>query len=73
LYTAANGHKEIVQELLSTGNVDPDSTATSDNDRGRTPLSYTAANDHLDVVRLLLKTSEVDADSKDNKSRTPLL
>jgi ankyrin repeat protein len=65
---AIYGHPSVVQLLLTTGQVDPNSKSNS----GRTPLSYAAINRHPSVVQLLLTTGQVDPNSKSNSGRTPL-
>ena len=69
---AEEGHEGIVQLLLNTGKVDPDSKGNA----SRTPLSYAAENGHESIVQLLLNTGNVDLDSKAtgkyDASRTPL-
>jgi len=61
LWAAANGHEDVVQLLLATGQVDPDSKDKC----SRTPLWKAANNGHADVVQLLLATGRVDVDLKD--------
>ncbi|CAJ2508633.1 Uu.00g136590.m01.CDS01 [Anthostomella pinea] len=65
---ARNRHEAVVQLLLDTGNVDPDSKYSY----GQTPLSWAAEKGHDAVVRLLLDTGNVDPDSKDSGGQTPL-
>ncbi|KAJ4863846.1 ankyrin repeats (3 copies) domain-containing protein [Trichoderma breve] len=54
-YAASGGHQDIVELLLATGKVDPDS---GDKDF-RTPLLYAAMGGHEDVVKLLLATGKL--------------
>ena len=68
MWAAQRGYKELVEDLLETGEEGVDS---KDRD-GRTPLSLAAAGGHEAVVKLLLATGEVDVDSKDGDGRTPL-
>ena len=62
------GLEAVVELLLATERVDPDS---KDNG-GQTPLSWAARNGHEAVVKLLLATERVDPDSKGNDGWTPL-
>jgi ankyrin repeat protein len=64
-FAAENGHLSIVELLLATGEVEPDSKCTGDGEdfKGRTPLAFAAANGHEAVVKLLLATGKVDPDS----------
>ncbi|KFY17886.1 hypothetical protein V492_00310, partial [Pseudogymnoascus sp. VKM F-4246] len=68
-WAAKNGHKAVVQLLLSTAGVDADSKGTY----SLTPLSWAAKKGHETVVKLLLDTGKVDADAKDETDQTPLL
>ncbi len=64
---AKNGHREVVQLLLSQG------TNIESKDRfSRTPLLWAAQNRYTEVVRLLLSQG-ADLESKDSFSQTPLL
>ncbi|CAJ2508756.1 Uu.00g137820.m01.CDS01 [Anthostomella pinea] len=65
---ARNGHEAVVQLLLDTGNVNPDSKDRNE----RTPLSWAAGSGHEAVVQLLLDTGNVNLDSKDSDGGTPL-
>ncbi|KAK3307140.1 heterokaryon incompatibility protein-domain-containing protein [Chaetomium strumarium] len=74
-WAAGEGHEAVVQFLLATGKVDPDSRDKS----RRTPLSYAAAGGHNAVIqlllatgKLLLATGKVDANSMDMFCNTPL-
>lgn len=64
----ANGHFEIVNELLAHPNVKPNSADTN----GRTPLSHAVENGHFEIVKKLLDNSNVRPDSANNKGRTPI-
>jgi ankyrin repeat protein len=63
-FIAETGQKEIVK-LLLTKDVDPDSKAKGDGNKGRTPLSFTAETGQKEVVKLLFKKG-VNLDSKDS-------
>jgi nucleoside phosphorylase len=67
-YAAEYGDAPIVQQLLATGQVDPDFKDSNE----RTPLSYAAENGHEAVVKLLLETNRVNPDFRDSNGRTPL-
>ena len=68
-WAARQGHESIVDLLLATRDVDPDSI----DNNGRTPLSWAAEKGHKTVVGLLLKKKGVDLNSKDVESgQTPL-
>jgi ankyrin repeat protein len=62
------GFKAVVQLLLTTGKVEPDSK----DEYKRTPLSYAARGGYEAVVQLLLATGKVEPDSKDEFDQTPL-
>jgi ankyrin repeat protein len=66
-YAAKLGHTEVVIELLSTGNVNPD---LADKD-GLTPLSWAAECGHKDVVIELLSTGNVNPNLANVVGRTP--
>lgn len=53
---AENGHEAVVELLLATGRVDPDS---KDTENTRTPLSWAAEYGHEAVVKLLLDTGKM--------------
>ncbi len=66
-WAAKNGHREVVQLLLSQG------TNIESKDRfSRTPLLWAAQNRYTEVIRLLLSQG-ADLESKDSSSQTPLL
>lgn len=67
-YAAENGHKEIVEVLISTKAVVVDSL----DDEGRTPLSYAAARGHEGIVQTLINTEGVTIDLPDKYGQTPL-
>jgi ankyrin repeat protein/nucleoside phosphorylase len=69
-WAAENGNEAIVQLLLATGQVDPDSKDY--NYHGRTPLSWAAGKGNEAIIKLLLATGQVDPDSKDIDGWTPL-
>lgn len=75
-YAAEGGHGNIVELLLTTGEVDADSKATAQIVRGRTPLSFAAEKGFTSIVQQLLQTGKVDPDSKTSgphiPSRAPL-
>jgi ankyrin repeat protein len=66
-YAAKRGHTEVVIELLSTGNVNPDLA----DKYGLTPLSWAAECGHKDVVIELLSTGNVNPNLADDVGRTP--
>jgi ankyrin repeat protein len=65
---AQNGDAAVVELLLATGTVEPD----SEDDVGRTSLSWAAKDGHQAVVKLLLATGKVEPDHIDKYGRTPL-
>lgn len=70
---AAEARYDLVEILLATPDVDPDSVDVN----GRTPLSYVAgsscsATATSAVVSLLLSNTNVNPDSQDKEGRTPL-
>ncbi|PQE33485.1 Ankyrin repeat-containing domain protein [Rutstroemia sp. NJR-2017a WRK4] len=62
------GFKAVVQLLLATGKVEPDSK----DGYNQTPLSHAAKKGHEAIVQLLLATGKVEPDLKDYDERTPL-
>ncbi|KAJ3547601.1 hypothetical protein NM208_g1444 [Fusarium decemcellulare] len=60
---AEGGHEAVINLLLATEAVEPDSKATGPLS-GKTPLAYAAESGHDSIVRLLLSTKRVDPDSK---------
>lgn len=66
MLAAVNNNKEVVELLLATEGVHPDSKGLD----GRTPLSHAAEYGHEAVSKLLLATP--GPDSKDPVRRTPL-
>ncbi|EFR01503.1 ankyrin repeat domain-containing protein 28 [Nannizzia gypsea CBS 118893] len=67
-YASSQGHIAIMNNLLFTGRVEPDSR----DKYGKTPLSIAAENGHFEAARFLLSTKMVNVDNLDNTSRTPL-
>jgi ankyrin repeat protein len=75
-YAAENGQKAVVQLLLATDGVDPDSKDRDD----RTPLLWTVDSEywgtsgykHVEVVKLLLATQGVNPNSRYVDGQTPL-
>ena len=57
---ATEGHRAVVQILLTTGKVDPNSKATYSYGRQQTLLSFAAWNGHEEVVDMLLAIPDVD-------------
>lgn len=67
-FAARNGHTAVVQLLIASSKVDPDSADR----RGQTPLSIAARKGHETVVQLLLAQKDINPDSKDDDGKTPL-
>jgi ankyrin repeat protein len=66
---AKHGHFHVVERLLATGRVNPDSR----NKLHQTPLHLASAGGHREVVKQLKDNSRVDLNSRDVQSETPLL
>ncbi|KAF3088587.1 hypothetical protein TWF102_004963 [Orbilia oligospora] len=70
LFSAASkGQEPVLELLLKTGKVDPDSRDESE----RTPLSYAAAWGREGIVERLLETGKVDPSFRGKNGVTPLL
>jgi len=61
-WAADGGHLAVLNELLKTHKVDPDSV----DNLGRTPLSYASELGHVKAVSLLLM-QDVNVDRKDRE------
>ncbi|ESO02218.1 hypothetical protein HELRODRAFT_66160 [Helobdella robusta] len=64
-YASANGHDQIVNQLLDSG-ADYDA-----NDKGNTPLYSAAENDHPKIVQFLLNNG-ADVNAENIRLQTPL-
>jgi ankyrin repeat protein len=69
LLAVAGGHRDIVELLLATGEVD----VNVEDDEGETPLLLAVAGGHRDIVELLLATGEVDVNVEDEDGQTALM
>lgn len=67
---AANGHADVVAELLNQG-ADPDRTTTATYDK-LTPAMLAARHGHLPVLQLLIEKGDVNIEATDKKGRTAL-
>ncbi|VUC20109.1 unnamed protein product [Clonostachys rosea] len=67
-FSEAQGRLDIVQELLATGRVDPNSRDYE----GKTPLSKAAQLRVVNTVKFLLDSGAVDPDLADDLGETPL-
>ncbi|TPX16068.1 uncharacterized protein E0L32_004063 [Thyridium curvatum] len=68
LFAASHGHATIVQMLLNTGQVNPNTKDPF----GRSALSVAAWFGHAAVAQALLDTGEIDPDTKDEVAGSPL-
>jgi ankyrin repeat protein len=69
LYEASSkGWREVVEEILSNGNVD----VKTGNSQGMTPLCITVQRGYKEITGLLLDSGQVQVNSEDGKGRTPL-
>lgn len=60
LWAAANGHKEVVQELLRRGaDIQLATNRPGHKDHGKTPLQWAVRYNHADVVALLLDAGAI--------------
>lgn len=66
---AENGHEAVVEMLLKTGNVNPNTKDWND----RNPLLLAAGNGHQAVVRVLLEIGKVDPDIRDSEDQSSIL
>lgn len=58
---AANGHKQVLEYLLSiVSKEDAKTLVNKQNESGNTPLHWAAYNGHLDIVKLLADDYEAD-------------
>ena len=69
-WAAAEGHEDVVKQLLQLEDIDPN---VVDTEYGRTPLWWAAERGHEGVVRMLLERADINLNPADTEhGRTPL-